>query len=428
MNCRLRSSARASYGDWVRSGRRWVLTLITLALSASHRCFAAAIPEAPQPTYALSSLPPGNINSTFSSFLSLHLPTLVLLALLVVVALMFAWFVKVFNADLNPGNPPDADARMKVRKMVVFCYVFMLLTLGVAISPFIFLMVLPQAVVSSVYNYMPDSPVALVVGCVHDDKPEDSHWEIVCQARDPYLDEWLISIGGLVLMVGGSSGAPLGPPPAAVTTPPNTHAATHSQGGQEGSGAALTPAPAKDLKKGPMGPSDPLAAPTPSGPPISVGTSAPAPPPSATGSAPPPGTPDLYAPPPQWTPDVNLISGYWNFPNVVIHGGITVPLYFIIVALVGASISLTRRVPEFQKQFLDSTKPFAASEMREQLVLQILQFLSAPFLAIAGYILVTPAGPTTSIPLAFVAGFSSETVLKLITNAIQNFAESDKPA
>jgi hypothetical protein len=150
--------------------------------------------------------------------------------------------------------------------------------------------------------------------------------------------------------------------------------------------------------------------------------------PMAVGSAPAapaPGAPELYLAPP-WTPDVNLTSGYWNFPKTVIHGGITVPLYFIIVALVGASISLTRRVPQYQKQFLDNSKPFAASEMREHLVLQILQFLSAPFLAIAGYILLTPAGPTTSIPLAFVAGFSSETVLTFITSAIHNLDKNGK--
>jgi hypothetical protein len=433
MNCVLRSTARAPCGYWFQSGRRWVVTLITLALCPSYQCFAAALPNVPKAADMTLSYAPPEVKS-FLSFVSWYLPTLVFLAFLVVVAVMFYWFVKVFTFDLNPDNPPDDDARAKVRKMIVFCYVFMLLTLGVAVSPFIFLMALPQGVVSAMYNYMPDSPVALVVGCVHDDRPEDSHWEIVCQPRDPYMNEWLISIGGLVLTIGGgnvipaaapasvsTSNASAGPPtdsrqagPSAVaTTPANLKAATHGDRQQGRSRALSEAAPPADPKTSTTGASNGQeSAGTPS-PPTGVGT------PDAAAS---PGASDFYPPPP-WTPDFNLTSGYWNFPPVVIHGGITVPLYFIIVALVGASISLTRRVPEYQKQFLDKEKPFAASEMREQLVLQILQFLSAPFLAIAGYILITPAGPTTSIPLAFVAGFSSETVLKLITSAIENFTK-----
>jgi hypothetical protein len=371
---------------------------------------AGAIPEAPGTAGGiLSSSPPGG-NNTFESFLSLHLPTLVFLAVLALAAIMFAWFVNVFTAELNPANPPDADAKIKVRKMIVFCYIFMLLTLGVAISPFILLMVLPQGVVSSMYNYMPDSPVALVVGCVHDDKPEDSHWEIVCQPTDPYMDEWLISIGGLVLIAGGG-GVPAATAEVASTTPANPSTATHSEQ-QNSSGTLSQPGHSDDLKTPPMGPRDAGQ----SSVPLAASTAVAA----ASSEA-----PELYYSPP-WTPDVNLTSGYWNFPKTVIHGGITVPLYFIIVALVGASISLTRRVPQYQRQFLDNSKPFAASEMREHLVLQILQFLSAPFLAIAGYILLTPAGPTTSIPLAFVAGFSSETVLTFITSAIHNLDKNQK--
>jgi hypothetical protein len=389
MKCQCWRSCGNSFATSFRSRCSWFALLLAFVLCPSNALVAAATVQGPIPTNeTLSFLPPGG-NSTFGSFFSLHLPTLVLLLVLILVALMFVWFVKVFTVDLNPANPPDSETKVKVRQMIVFCYVFMLLTLGVAISPFIFLMMLPQGVVSAVYNYMPDSPVALVVGCVHDDRPEDSHWEVVCQPRDPYMDEWLVSIGGLVLIAGGGNLAPNSAPP----------------------GTTTQPARSSDGKTTASGPSDSQQSNKP------VVTNAPASIPSSSAANPP------IAPP--WTPDVNLTSNYWNFPTTVIHGGITVPLYFIIVALVGASISLTRRVPQYQKEFLDDSKPFAASEMREHLVLQILQFLSAPFLAIAGYILLTPVGPTTSIPLAFVAGFSSESVLTLITSAIQNFGKGE---
>ncbi len=401
------------FGSRFSSRGRWVAILLTLVLCPSITLAADPTPQASSSPAGetLSFLPTGG-NSTVASFFSLHLPTLVLLVVLILAAVMFAWFVRVFTVDLNPANPPDSETKLKVRQMIVFCYVFMLLTLGVAVSPFIFLMMLPQGVVSSVYNYMPDSPVALVVGCVHDDRPEDSHWEVVCQPRDPYMDEWLISIGGLVLIAGGGGGTLAAAPTAQVTTPISPSIAAPKDGRPDKPGAPAQSGLSGGAKTSATASSDPQQSIKP------AATSAPV-------QGQPPSSSDLYVAPP-WTPDINLTSSYWNFPNTVIHGGITVPLYFIIVALVGASISLTRRVPQYQKQFLDNSKPFAASEMREHLVLQILQFLSAPFLAIAGYILLTPAGPTTSIPLAFVAGFSSETVLTMITSAIHNFDKSEK--
>jgi hypothetical protein len=397
MNAALQVDSNAVGSVLDRFPRRPSAPLIILVLIMIRPVVTFAGSEKPQVINdpSLSALPPASTSA--ASFLSQHLPALVFCALIILVAVMFAWFVNVFTTDLNPANPPDADTRNKVRKMVVFCYIFMLLTLAVAISPFLLLMLLPQGVVSAVYSYMPDSPVALVVGCVHDDKAEDAHWEIVCQPRDPYMDEWLITIGGLVLTAGGGG-------PSALLTTGADAATKHPTADKAGLPSKVDQSPPAAQR-----PADPLQ----------VGSST-----LGVSPAPAPSPPE-FAPEP-WTPDINLTSEYWNFPLAVVHGGITVPLYFIIVALIGASIGLTRRVPEYQKQFLDASKPFAASEMREHLVLQILQFLSAPFLAIAGYILLTPAGPTTSIPLAFVAGFSSETVLRVVTSAIKNL-EASKP-
>jgi len=84
---------------------------------------------------------------------------------------------------------------------------------------------------------------------------------------------------------------------------------------------------------------------------------------------------------------------------------VTVPFYFVIVALLGASISLTRRVPEYQAQFTKGL--FVPAEIRQNLAIQVLQFVCAPFLAVIGYAVLAPSGQAATIILGFAAGFSS---------------------
>jgi hypothetical protein len=88
---------------------------------------------------------------------------------------------------------------------------------------------------------------------------------------------------------------------------------------------------------------------------------------------------------------------------------------------------MTRRVPEFQKRFLDNDDPFWAPEARQRLVFQILQFVSAPLIAITAYVLVTPGGPTGSSALAFASGFSSESILLAITSLANTLEASAFP-
>lgn len=103
-----------------------------------------------------------------------------------------------------------------------------------------------------------------------------------------------------------------------------------------------------------------------------------------------------------------------------VSDGLMIPLYFIILALMGGSISLTRRLPELQKQVSDehiATKHqprLTQYEFREHLIFQIVQFISAPFLAILAYYLIEPSNLTNSVALAFVAGFASETILLMV--------------
>jgi len=103
-----------------------------------------------------------------------------------------------------------------------------------------------------------------------------------------------------------------------------------------------------------------------------------------------------------------------------VKDGLLIPLFFIIMALMGGSISLTRRLPELQKQA--GTEHIATQqqpkltqyEFREHLIFQMVQYISAPFLAILAYYLIEPGNITNSVVLAFTAGFASETILLMV--------------
>lgn len=103
-----------------------------------------------------------------------------------------------------------------------------------------------------------------------------------------------------------------------------------------------------------------------------------------------------------------------------VSDGLLIPLYFIILALMGGSISLTRRLPELQKQVstehigTEQQPRLTQYEFREHLIFQIVQFISAPFLAILAYYLIEPSNLTNSVALAFTAGFASETILLMV--------------
>lgn len=109
-----------------------------------------------------------------------------------------------------------------------------------------------------------------------------------------------------------------------------------------------------------------------------------------------------------------------NENRVYVTGGLVVPLPLVIVALFGAAISLTRRVPEIQKQSDENYVGTAAqpaltpTEATERLAFQIMQFVSAPLIAITAYEVLRPENEATAMALAFLAGFGSETILLLI--------------
>lgn len=107
-----------------------------------------------------------------------------------------------------------------------------------------------------------------------------------------------------------------------------------------------------------------------------------------------------------------------------ITGGLIIPLPFVIIALFGGAVSLSRRVPEIQKcvneEYVSTaTEPrLTHGEARERLAFQIMQYVSAPLIAVVAYQVIQPVNNATSAALAFMAGFGSETILLMIRGVV----------
>jgi hypothetical protein len=93
------------------------------------------------------------------------------------------------------------------------------------------------------------------------------------------------------------------------------------------------------------------------------------------------------------------------WPSVKIEGGLVVPLYVIVLSLMGAAVSMTRRVPEYQQRLIPGTPDaITREEARQYFVLQVMQVISAPLIAIAAYHLIEPETPKVSVLLGFIVG------------------------
>lgn len=97
-----------------------------------------------------------------------------------------------------------------------------------------------------------------------------------------------------------------------------------------------------------------------------------------------------------------------------INGGLVVPLYVVVLALFGGAISMTRRVPEYQRRAMDSQDVLTNAEARESLVFQIMQVFTAPLIAVTAYYIILPDTPLKSVALGFGSGFASEPILLMI--------------
>lgn len=111
--------------------------------------------------------------------------------------------------------------------------------------------------------------------------------------------------------------------------------------------------------------------------------------------------------------------------KVQISGGLVIPLYILILSVIGAAVNMTRRVPEYQRQVylyinrVDDPDPEAEKhpdeigfeDAREFMVFQLMQVISAPMIAITAYYILVPTTAPASVVLGVVSGFAAETIL-----------------
>ena len=131
----------------------------------------------------------------------------------------------------------------------------------------------------------------------------------------------------------------------------------------------------------------------------------------------------------------------------LVRGGLAVPFYVIILAMLGAGINMTKKVPDIQKTYncsvlprlrkqgrIDPEQAAAISEIRKELIDNYMALISAPFLAIAVYYLLQVAAANVAEPVIVVVSFATGFISHKIITAITAFAsktirggEQEKP-
>jgi hypothetical protein len=112
-------------------------------------------------------------------------------------------------------------------------------------------------------------------------------------------------------------------------------------------------------------------------------------------------------------------------PYQIIEGGFVVPYYIVLLAFLGAAIGLSRRIPEYQKRseplYIGTAEqpPLDARTVREQVIFQIMQLITAPFIAMVAFYAIAPNSVATGIALGFISGFASELVLLQIRSVAE---------
>jgi cell division septation protein DedD len=118
-------------------------------------------------------------------------------------------------------------------------------------------------------------------------------------------------------------------------------------------------------------------------------------------------------------------------------GGLAVPFFVLVMAFIGGAVSLSRRIPEYQRRLHPNYIPTEKEgrmrpfEAREVVVFQIMQLVSAPFLAVATWFIVSPMSLTAAATLAFGTGFASEPLLLMIRGLVEGIRPAStvaKPA
>ncbi len=115
-------------------------------------------------------------------------------------------------------------------------------------------------------------------------------------------------------------------------------------------------------------------------------------------------------------------------------GGLAVPFFVLVMAFIGGAVSLSRRIPEYQRRLhpnyipTDKEGRMRPFEAREVVVFQIMQLVSAPFLAVATWFIVSPMSLTAAATLAFGTGFASEPLLLMIRGLVEGIRPAGNPA
>jgi hypothetical protein len=261
----------------------------------------------------------------------------------------------------------------KLNQIVFFCYMFTVFALGASVVPFL-------TFVPELPDWMERSPISIIPGCAEDlsmqgfvsqgsapsgTVPQTQPTiprEIRCQdGKGAY--QWVINIGGAVSPA---------PAPSGTLAVPIKQLQDHAQSPAEGQLRMISAVGDVGQTSRPMKP----------------------------------------------RPEDQ--EGYWH-----IQGGLVIPLYVVVLSLMGSAVSMTRRVPEYQRRALDLKEPFTNAQARECLVFQIMQVVSAPLIGMTVYYLYGPDTPAKSVFLGFASGFASEPILISIRGLVEKLKRAE---
>ena len=127
---------------------------------------------------------------------------------------------------------------------------------------------------------------------------------------------------------------------------------------------------------------------------------------------------------PQWVINIGGLMTEQDPPSKAykITTGLVVPLYVIVLALFGSAVSMTRRVPEYQRRAMSAQDSMSNIEAREKLVFQIMQVISAPLIAVTAYAIVKPGSLSEAVVVGFGSGFASEPILLMIRGMVDKIS------
>jgi len=104
-----------------------------------------------------------------------------------------------------------------------------------------------------------------------------------------------------------------------------------------------------------------------------------------------------------------------NGDSVRLSRGLVVPLYVVVLAIVGGAVGMTRRLPEIQRRASYSCRweerSLTSIQAREQVVFQIMQILTAPLIGIMAFSAFEPHTIALAVTVGFASGFASEAIL-----------------